>query len=422
MSYGICIWDPYAFACPQDYIPTDLAEAENIRWQQLEGSEDEDGNIINPPPVLPENPKFAAFLADLQELAKQERFSATFRGRYGDCTEKALESVGYSHNLYFVLPAPYREDSTGEHFLALYELVQRHRLVMFDQDSWLVMLPDGGTLPEEFAAQLPRIQRQLQQLKQEHLTYSVDSGRLPQQIQTFAEYFVPSIDAYFASRGYQIDPTAVGVVPQYSKIHCKYIKHTDLTDITVWLSIEKSHTEYRVKVKFDLFVPKVDAYLQHVKETPVNVGSHMLMLEDDRVHNQFLTQPSDLEICLAKCQPMLDFLDQINNFDQLLELQLKPAPLDPDAKINQSQNSPYSRLYADLPAMVLMRIINQPEKYAPIIEQSYQYALTGKKLNDEPGRYYQSKRYPKKKRREVFLLDWATLTELLDRDYPPSAD
>lgn len=159
MSYGICIWDPYAFARPQDYIPTDLEEAENIRWQKLEGSEDEDGNIINPPPVLPENPKFAAFLANLQELAKQQRFSATFRSRYGDCTEKALESAGYSHNLYFVLPAPYRENSTGEHFLALYELVQRHRLVMFDQDNWLVMLPDGGTLPEEFAAQLPRIQR-----------------------------------------------------------------------------------------------------------------------------------------------------------------------------------------------------------------------------------------------------------------------
>lgn len=121
---------------------------------------------------------------------------------------------------------------------------------------------------------------------------------------------------------------------------------------------------------------------------------------------------------------MLDFLDQINRLEQLLELWLRPDPLNSDAKVNLIEN-PHTRLYGRLDAMVLMRMINQPAKYAPIIEQSYQYVLnapTCKSLDGHPGTYYRSKRYPKKKRREVFLLDWATLTELLDQDYPPSAD
>lgn len=419
MSYGICLWDPDAFEQPNDYIPTSLSHAEDIRWQQLEGREDDDGNIIDPPPVLPENPKFAAFLADLQDMATQDRFSTTFRSRYGNCTTTALEDAKNQHYVYMTLPAPYYSDDTGEHILALYELVQRHRLVMFDQDHWLVIRPDGSTLPREVKSQLPRLQQQLQRLKQEHLSYSVDSGKLPQQIQTLGDYFIPSIDAYFASRGYQREADSQPVHLESSCAQGSYIKQTKMVTIHLWISIKGSLGEYRAYVGCHLFVPAIDTYLQHVKDTAPSTGSHRFEVNDERLHHQLLKQPSDIEAYLAKCQPILDFLDQINDLEQLLALRLKPDPFNPDAKVNQS-TSPYIRLYADLPAMVLMRMINKPEKYVPIMDQSYQYALTCNRLLHTPSRYYNSPRYPKTPPREVFLRDWATLTKLLDRDYPAS--
>lgn len=416
MSYDICIWDPYAFARPQDYIPTDLAEAENIRFA-LDWDEDE--HLTDPRPMLPENPKFSAFLADLQELAKQERFSATFRRRYEGCATTALEDAQNRDNIYMTLPAPYRSDETGEHILALYELVQRHRLVMFDQDHWLVICPDGSTFPKEARWQLPRLQQQLHRLKQEHLTYSVASGQLPQQIQTFADHFMPIIDAYFAGRGCQRQADSEPAHFESSSAGGVYIKQTKVVIIKILFSIEGSLGQYRAYMKATLFSPPIDAYLQHVKDTEAGVGSHRFEVKDDRLHHQLLKQPSDIQAYLMKCEQMLDFLDQLNDLEQLLELWLRPDPFNPDAKANQSTNSDV-RLYARLDALVLMRLINKPEKYAPIIEQSYQYALTCTTLEDRPG--VRSKRHPKKTRREVFFLDWATLTELLDRDYPPSAD
>lgn len=66
MSYSIGIWDPYAYARPQDYIPTDLEGAENIRWQLLDWNEDE--QLTDPRPLLPENPKFLAFAQEKLRL------------------------------------------------------------------------------------------------------------------------------------------------------------------------------------------------------------------------------------------------------------------------------------------------------------------------------------------------------------------
>ncbi|MFZ3192393.1 MAG: hypothetical protein WA154_04180 [Moraxellaceae bacterium] len=427
MSYDICIWDPYAFARPKDYIPTDLAEAEDIRFA-LDWDEDE--HLTDPRPMLPENPKFAAFLADLQEVAKQKLFSDLFRNAYADCMSALLEEANHNRNHYFLLPSTSQFIASGEHYLAIYGLLRRHRLAMFDQDAWRVMLPDGRTLPADFVTYLPSIEHQLKRNKRERLTYSIESGELPQLIETFATHFTPIVHAHFENQGYQLDPTSIGVSPEAGQVKYTYLKNKALFDIRAHIMVVNRYDEYHTSMSFSLFVPSVEAYFKHVADSPSRLGLPLLLVKDQRLRSQRLEAPVDVTAYLASSQPMLDFLDQMNCFEQLWELWLKPDPLNPDASSNQLKDGPYTDMYIrnkflterTLKALILMRLMNQPEKYGLIIEHLYRYALTSGLPEEPPSPYHRSKRYPKKSLREVFLLDWATLTELLDRDYPPSTD
>lgn len=426
MSYDICIWDPYAFARPQDYIPTDLAEAENIRFA-LDWDEDE--HLTDPRPMLPENPKFAAFLSDLQEVTKQKLFSDLFRNAYADCMSALLEEANHNRNHYFLLPSTSQFIASGEHYLAIYELLRRHRLAMFDQDTWRVMLPDGSTLPADFVTYLPSIEHQLKRNKLERLTYSVQSGELPQLIETFAAHFTPIIHAHFENQGYQLDPTSIGVSPEAGQTQYTYLKNKALFDIRVHIMVVNRYDEYHASMSFSLFVPAVEAYFKHVADSPKSLGISLLWSKDQHLDSQRLEAPVDVMAYLASSQPMLDFLDQLNRFEQLWELWLKPDPLNPEASSNQLKDGPYTNMYVfrnstgrSLKALILMRLMNQPAKYGPIIEHLYEHALTSGSLREQPSPHHRSERYPKASPREVFLLDWATLTELLDRDYPPSAE
>lgn len=218
MSYDICIWDPYAYARPLDYIPTDLEEAENIRFA-LDWDEDE--HLTDPRPMLPENPKFAAFLADLQELSQRTLFSDLFRSKYSNCMSSVLQDACEERYHFLVLPSHNQLIGSGEPYLALYELVQRHRLVMFDQDIWLVIRPDGSTLPPHFAQSIPNIEDELERKQLEHQAYTPQSGQLPRQLKLLDAHFSHRMHAYFLNQGCQISPDSLGYCgedPEYEYI------------------------------------------------------------------------------------------------------------------------------------------------------------------------------------------------------------
>lgn len=403
MSYDICIWDPYAFERPQDYIPDSLEHAEYIRWEEL----------LRKIKLSP-NPKLLAFGKELEQLTKKKYFNDAFNECFAYAASEAEESAKIVDHRFILIRSISYHSSTDEHFLPMHELVQRYQLVLYDQDRCVVLLPNGNTIPTFVHEQLIQIERAVQRRAVQKEVWETKDV-LPQRLSSLLERFIPQTMNYFAQFGYQPD----SYYREYSggkHYNWGYKKEEFMIEKKIRINIEGTEGKYAATMSFSLIVPAVGYYLSQVDIEPEFCTGVGIILEMGILHYQVWKHPSDVELFLPKSDPMLHLIDSIQSYEQVFQLWSTPAPLDPpEASRNQLPRGRYHYMYSDqfgasetLKSMILARMINKPAIYAPVIEHLYADTLSNKKL-------------PAPKL-EAFKRRWAIICELLDRDYPPSTD
>lgn len=408
MSYSIGIWDPYAYARPLDYIPTDLEGAENIRWQLLGWNEDE--HLTDPRPMLPENPKFLAFAQDLQQTLEQERFSEQLRATYKDVVAEVQRTAKNHCNHLFELPTPLYY-SQSEYLLALYEVISRHRLVMFDQNTWVVMLPNGETIPAVVREQIPQLASHLRRLDQDDW---LQLDKLPRRIKKLVEWFEPRADHYMAEQGYQVDLSAsnAGLLDEYQRYSRFYRMETALISSQFYVGLEGSDGHYDLNSCFFISVPMVDAYFQQIEPDKHRWNLRLIKLKMKAENVRDATSASQVDGYLALNAPIFRLLEGVTSAEQLLALWRTPFPCDPDSNPHADDNAKFygSERVTDMAfkALILIRMINKPAQYQALMDDIYESTL--------------AKEWTSSAKKMQFQQSWATLTKLLDRDYPPSAD
>lgn len=113
---------------------------------------------------------------------------------------------------------------------------------------------------------------------------------------------------------------------------------------------------------------------------------------------------------MALNEPIFRLLDGVTSAEQLLALWRTPYPCDPDSNPHANDNA---KFYGDenttdnaFKALILIRMINKPAQYQALIDDICESTL--------------EKWLTTSSKKMQFQQRWATLTELLDRDYPLS--